>query len=133
VVDQRIQLLQKKEAKLEEYKKGVMQKLFSQEIRFKDENGNNLPDWEEKRLGEITKISTGSSNRQDSRLDGKYTFFDRSEDIRKSNIYLFDGEAVIVPGEGQNFKPKYIMGKCDRHARTFEIMIYNVVLDDFCF
>lgn len=35
------------------YKKGVMQRIFSQEIRFKDDNGNNFADWEEKRLGEI--------------------------------------------------------------------------------
>jgi type I restriction enzyme, S subunit len=52
-IDDRIQLLQKKKTKLEEYKKGVMQQLFTQEARFKDENGNDFPNWEEKRLGEI--------------------------------------------------------------------------------
>lgn len=52
-IDDRIQLLKKKKAKLEEYKKGAMQQLFCQQIRFKDGNGNDFPDWEEKRLGEI--------------------------------------------------------------------------------
>ena len=56
-IDQRIQLLQQKKANLEEYKKGVMQKLFTQEIRFKIEGPDGdlvePPDWEEKRLGEV--------------------------------------------------------------------------------
>lgn len=42
----------------EERKKGVMQKLFSQEVRFKADDGSDFPDWEEKKLGEVFKIST---------------------------------------------------------------------------
>lgn len=59
-VDGRIgQLLQKK-ALLEDYKKGVMQQLFTQALRFKDDHDNDFPDWEENNLGEIASFSKGS-------------------------------------------------------------------------
>lgn len=51
--DQRISLLQKKKALLEQYKKGVTQKIFQREIWFKDEDGKEFPEWEIKRFGEV--------------------------------------------------------------------------------
>lgn len=58
-VDEKLTQLKKKKELLEQYKKGMMQKIFSQEIRFKDENGEEFADWEEKRLGDIAeKINT---------------------------------------------------------------------------
>jgi len=52
-VDRLIELEEKKLELLEEQKKGYMQKIFSQELRFKDENGNDYPEWEERKLGEL--------------------------------------------------------------------------------
>lgn len=45
----------------EERKKGVIQKLFSQEVRFKADDGSDFPDWEEKRLGDVSEERTERS------------------------------------------------------------------------
>ncbi|MCG8329982.1 MAG: restriction endonuclease subunit S [Chitinophagales bacterium] len=49
-IDTRLQQLNQKKILLEKYKKGVMQKIFSQEIRFKDDEGKDFPEWEVKSL-----------------------------------------------------------------------------------
>ena len=46
---------------LKKYKRGLLSKIFSQKIRFKDNNGNYYPAWEEKRLGDICKIVGGGT------------------------------------------------------------------------
>lgn len=60
-VDEQISLLTEKQEKLQTYKRGVMQQLFSQELRFKDEHGVDYPEWEEKKLGEIANFFSGGT------------------------------------------------------------------------
>ena len=52
-VDKKISLLKQKHSLLQQYKKGVMQQLFSQQIRFKDDNGKTFPDWQEKAMFDV--------------------------------------------------------------------------------
>jgi type I restriction enzyme S subunit len=60
VLDKKIAELKQKKNLLEQYKKGVMQKLFSQELRFKDDNGKEFPKWEKKKLNKIANIYDGT-------------------------------------------------------------------------
>jgi type I restriction enzyme S subunit len=63
-VDDKISLLTQKADLLSQYKKGLMQQIFSQELRFKDDDGQEFPEWEEKLFGDIfTFIQTNSFSR----------------------------------------------------------------------
>ncbi|MCK9338330.1 MAG: restriction endonuclease subunit S, partial [Arcobacteraceae bacterium] len=75
-IDKKIEQLTQKQSLLQQYKKGVMQKLFSQEIRFKDGNGKEFPEWEEKKLGDVGDIITGKtpSTSDESLWDGNIQF-----------------------------------------------------------
>ena len=115
-------------------KKALMQQLLTGKKRLLDESGKRFEKkWEEVELGEISHITTGSSNREDSSLTGEYAFFDRSIDVRTSGIFLFDAEAIIVGGEGQDFVPKYFEGKFDLHQRTYAIMDFKNAYGKFLF
>lgn len=107
-IDQRIQLLEKKKAKLEAYKKGVVQQLFSQQIRFKDENGNKFPDWEEKRLGEVC----------DYEQPTKYLV---------SNTEYRDEYETPVLTAGKTF----LLGYTNETDGVFEENLPTIIFDDF--
>lgn len=66
-VDKQLELLNTKKEKLSFYKKGVMHQLFTQQLRFKDDNGNDYPEWEEKTLGDVgTFIGGGTPSTNNS-------------------------------------------------------------------
>ena len=125
--DRKIEIEEQKLEKLEQQKKGYMQKIFSQELRFKDENGKLYTDWEKKLLKNIAEVKTGSKNVQDNIVGGKYKFFDRSVDVKYLNTYDFDETAIIYPGEGSKFLPRFFEGKYSLHQRAYSI--YNIELD----
>lgn len=96
-VDTKIAQLAEKKRLLEDYKKGCMQQIFSQKIRFKDETGNNFPDWEEKRLGEVTTVFSGGTPSSSNRAyyDGDITFIG-SGDISSDHVEQFISEAALA-------------------------------------
>ncbi len=73
-------------------------------------------------MGDLAEIKTGESDAQDAVEEGKFPFFVRSEIIERSDKYLFDGEAILVPGEGRLGEIfHYYNGKFDFHQRVYKI------------
>ncbi|WP_026103895.1 restriction endonuclease subunit S domain-containing protein [Kamptonema formosum] len=69
-VDRRLAQLRRKQELLQTYKRGVMHKIFSLEIRFKGAIGSEFPDWEEKRLDELGEFKNGFNADKSSFGDG---------------------------------------------------------------
>ncbi|GAV22720.1 restriction endonuclease subunit S [Carboxydothermus pertinax] len=81
--------------------------------------------WKRVKLGYLSSIKTGNSNVQDAVENGMYPLFDRSGEVKLINNYIFDCEAVILPGEGVEFVPKYFDGKFNLHQRTYAIFDFE--------
>lgn len=101
LLDERIATQNKIIDKLQSLIKGISSRVFAsiQGIEY--------------RMGDIVTITNGNSNVQDAvtqSKDGLYPFFDRSEDIKYLPTFLFDKEAIIYPGEGTEFMPRYFKG-----------------------
>lgn len=85
-------------------------------------------EWKE--LGEVAEIGTGKNNTNEQVEDGKYPFYVRSKDIKRINSYLFDEEAVIIPGEGgigEIFH--YVNGRYGLHQRAYRIHVVDDRVD----
>lgn len=100
-VDEWLENLRTQKQNLEQYKKGIMQQIFSQKIRFTDENGNDFPDWEEKRLGEIAEIYQPQTiSQSDLSEESSYDVWGANGIIGKYNKYNHEQEQVIVTCRG---------------------------------
>lgn len=121
-VDSMISSLEKLIAKKKAVKQGAMQELLTGEKRLPGFEG----DWKPIQLGSVSKIKTGDKNNEQKTDDGKYPFFVRSQQVERINSYSYDGEAILIPGEGnigQIFH--YINGKFDWHQRVYKISDFS--------
>ncbi|WP_420011435.1 restriction endonuclease subunit S [Tateyamaria sp.] len=97
----KIAQLERKKALVEDYKKGCMQQLFSHSIRFKDEDGKDFPDWEEKRLGEVaTKTASSISASSLETSPGEYPVYGASGIAGRVDYYSSDDYHIGVVKDG---------------------------------
>ena len=92
-VDKKISNLEDIIINLENQKKGLLQQIFNQKLRFKDENGNNYPDWKHKQLGDIATLKNGISKGNEAFGHGK-KFINLQDIFNKS--YIFNDNYSLV-------------------------------------
>lgn len=106
LIDKKISLQSEKVGMLKEYKKGMMQKIFSRELRFKDDSGRDYPEWED---GKVKNIITEHLYQLDKPSDsywrlglrshGKGTFYEYVTDpskISMDKLYEVKKDMLIV-------------------------------------
>ena len=84
-------------------------------------------DWEQRKLGELAFITTGKLDANAAKKDGEYNFFTCGKEILKTNSYAFDGEAILINGNGDlGYTRKYV-GKFNAYQRTY--VLQGFVMD----
>ena len=118
-LDKKLTQLQDKKNALEQYKKGIMQQIFSQQLSFKDDNGQDFPEWEVKRLGEIAIFLKGKGvSKSDISENGKnycirygelYTYYREviskirsATNIEVTKLFLSEENDIIIPASGED-------------------------------
>ncbi|ELL8641006.1 restriction endonuclease subunit S [Escherichia coli] len=87
----------------------MMQKIFSQELLFKDENGEEFSEWNRKFIGNILTIGSGRDYKHLNA--GNVPVFGTGGFMTMVDQYLFEGETVCIGRKGTIDKPFYYNGK----------------------
>lgn len=122
-VDDKLQALKQKKTLLEQYKKGVMKQIFSQELRFKDDNGHEYSDWEEKMLGDIVKEYNVKSI-----VNDQYVVLSSSMGGIKLQSDYFTKDVSSKDNTGYKIVPKgYFTYRSMSDTGSFTFNIQNIV------
>jgi type I restriction enzyme S subunit len=125
-IDQKIFQLKRNKTLLEQYKNGVMQKIFSQEIRFRDDNGQEFPKWEKKKLKDVAEIKYGKDQKGIACENGQYPILGTGGVMGRTNEFLSDKPSVLIGRKGTIDKPFFI----DTPFWTVDTLFYTIVLSN---
>lgn len=92
-------------------------------------------DWKACRLRYLCNISTGDQDTQDRNPDGRYPFYVRSPIVEKSNKYTFDGEAILMAGDGVGAGRIFhlVDGKYGCHQRVYSLQNIKNIYRNFLY
>ncbi|MBY7785206.1 restriction endonuclease subunit S [Vibrio fluvialis] len=84
--------------------------------------------WESKNLLDLCDVKTGKVDANHASPDGNYTFFTCALEPMRANTYTFEGDLIILPGNGANVgHVGFFRGKIEAYQRTY--VLYNVHID----
>lgn len=107
-VDAKLDALRRKKSGLEAFKSGLMQRLFSQEIRFTREDGTDFPDWEERTLGDILTVCYGKDHK--ALPDGAIPVYGTGGIMRHVDRELWHGPSILIGRKGTIDRPMLVDG-----------------------
>lgn len=100
-VDDKLNLLRRKRDALQIYKRGVMQKIFSQEIRFTQDDGTVFDDWKDKRIEDATtKVTSSISANSLEGNSGCYSMYGASGLLKTVNFYTEEEPYISIVKDG---------------------------------
>ena len=102
-------------AKKRDLKQAAMQQLLTGQTRLPGFSGA----WEVKRLGEVCRITTGKKDVNEGNPKGQYPFFTCARANTFSDSFSFDGEAILIAGNGEVGNLNYFIGKFEAYQRTY--------------
>ena len=87
--------------------------------------------WKETRLKYLCKVETGNEDTQNANPDGQYLFYVRSPIVERCDRYTFDGEGILVAGDGAGAGRifHHVHGKYAVHQRVYRLSEFNYSSD----
>ena len=90
-------------------------------IDYEPFNGTIPDDWKEYKLSNFLPVITGKKTANIASNKGKYPFFSCSKEVSRTNEYSFEGNAILVAGNG-DFNVKFYNGKFEAYQRTYVLI-----------